>query len=371
MSIQGLSYALGRCVSAVDFCWGVRKPHICGFSKVYLSWEFSASPKGNAQLAWPRLASYCDGDQIKFVPNTLISRALTLKCSEGLRSEQRNSSGWDVKWSMHKKGRASGTQYTLTSHFLSGIDFPREEDSKTALQTMDRKSEEDGFGDQSTEVAMLRDLEAALGSPFESGPQAPAPKPLIIVISGPSGVGKDAVIKRLQEVRKGIHFVVTATTRAKRPGEVDGKDYYFIHKEEFSSMIEKNELLEYALVYGDYKGIPKQQVRDFMSKGFDIILRVDVQGAATLRSILGNSALFVFLVAESEIALVRRLMERKTETMEKLLVRISTAREEVKRMSEFDYVVVNAEGNLEESVKLLNSIIDAEKARVQQRTVKI
>ncbi|KAJ4972095.1 hypothetical protein NE237_005194 [Protea cynaroides] len=112
-------------------------------------------------------------------------------------------------------------------------------------------------------------------------------------------------------------------------------------------MIERNELLEYALVYGDYKGIPKQQIRDFMAKGFDIVLRVDIQGAATLRSILGKSAVFIFLVAESESALVKRLIDRKTETTETLLVRIATAREEVKHLKEFDYVVVNAEGKLD------------------------
>ncbi|PKA65629.1 guanylate kinase [Apostasia shenzhenica] len=218
---------------------------------------------------------------------------------------------------------------------------------------------------------MLRGLEATLGSPFSSDPYTSPAKPLIIVISGPSGVGKDAVIKRLQEVREGIHFVVTATSRAKRPGEIDGKDYYFVSKEEFLSMIERDELLEYALVYGEYKGIPKQQIRDFMAKGHDIVLRVDVQGAATLRSILGNSAVFIFLVAESEQALAERLVSRKTETNDMMLVRIATARVEVKCVKDFDYVVVNAEGRLDASVKLVESIIDAEKARVCQRSVSL
>lgn len=218
---------------------------------------------------------------------------------------------------------------------------------------------------------LYRALEAAVGSPFSSEPLAPEPNPLIIVVSGPSGVGKDAVIKRLMEVRENIHFVVTATTRGKRPGEVDGKDYFFTSKEEFLSMIERHELLEYAMVYGDYKGIPKQQIRDHMAKGLDIVLRVDIQGAATLRRLLRNSAVFVFLVAESEDALVKRLIDRKTETKETLLVRIATAREEVRHMGEFDYVVVNREGELENSVKLVESIIDAEKAKVRQRMVTI
>jgi guanylate kinase len=152
-----------------------------------------------------------------------------------------------------------------------------------------------------------------------------------------------------------------------REGEVDGKDYYFVSKEEFLSMVERNELLEYALVYGDYKGIPKKQIREFMEKGHDIVLRVDVQGAETLRKILGNSAVFIYLVAESELELVKRLIDRKTETSEALLVRIATAREEVKHVRDFDYVVVNGEGKLDSAVKLVESIIDAEKAKVRQR----
>nr|GME16595.1 guanylate kinase 2, chloroplastic/mitochondrial [Ipomoea batatas]GME17699.1 guanylate kinase 2, chloroplastic/mitochondrial [Ipomoea batatas] len=225
--------------------------------------------------------------------------------------------------------------------------------------------------DTANKAEVIRALEAALGSPFSSDPLAPNPNPLIVVISGPSGVGKDAVIKRLREVKENIHFVVTATSREKRAGEEDGKDYYFVSKEEFVSMIERNELLEYALVYGDYKGIPKQQIRDYMAKGCDIVLRVDIQGAATLRKILGNAAVFVFLVAESEEALVKRLIDRKTETRETLLVRIATAREEVRHMKSFDYVVVNREGELESSVKLVEAIIDAEKARVAQRNATI
>lgn len=218
---------------------------------------------------------------------------------------------------------------------------------------------------------LLRALETSLGSSFSSAPLVPQPHPLIVVISGPSGVGKDAVIKRLREVRENIHFVVTATTRPMRPGEVDGKDYFFVTKEEFLTMVEKGELLEHALVYGDYKGIPKQQIREFMAKGCDIVLRVDIQGAATLRRILGNSAVFVFVVAESEYAMVNRLIERKTETSEMLLVRIATAREEVKHANYFDYVVVNAEGQLESAVKLVESVIDAEKAKVTPRNVRI
>lgn len=218
---------------------------------------------------------------------------------------------------------------------------------------------------------LLRSLEASLGHAFDSNPVCPPPNPLIIVISGPRGVGKDALIKKLRESRDSLHFVVTATSRPMRPGEENGKDYYFVSKEEFLTMIDKNELLEYALVYGDYKGIPKKQIREYMAKGYDIILRVDIQGAQTLRRVLGDSAVFVFLMADSETALVERLVERKTESREELLVRIATAREEIKHVKNFDYVVVNAEGKLDVAVKLVESIIDAEKAKVQLRSAVI
>ncbi|XP_021905015.1 guanylate kinase 3, chloroplastic [Carica papaya] len=220
-------------------------------------------------------------------------------------------------------------------------------------------------------LELLRALESQLGSCFRADPVCPSPNPLIIVISGPSGVGKDAVIRKLREMRQGLHFVVTATSRPMRPGEVDGKDYFFVSKEEFLSMIEKDELLEYALVYGDYKGVPKKQIRDYMAKGYDIVLRVDIQGAKTLKRILGNSAVFVFLVAESELAMVERLIDRRTESKEELLVRIATAREEVKHVTSFDYVVVNAQGRLDDAVKLVESIINAEKAKVRQRNAVI
>ncbi|KAE8728397.1 Guanylate kinase 3 [Hibiscus syriacus] len=222
--------------------------------------------------------------------------------------------------------------------------------------------------EKASKPELLRALESSLGTSFSSDSILPTPNPLILVISGPSGVGKDAVIKRLREVRENLHFVVTSTSRTMRPGEVDGKDYIFVSKEEFLSMVKKDELLEYAMVYGDYKGIPKKQIREFMGKGCDIVLRVDIQGAETLRRILGDSGVFIFLVAESELALVERLIERKTESKEELLVRIATAREEVKLVNRFDYVVINAQGKLEVAVDLVGSIIDAEKAKVRQRT---
>src|SRR3989304_1595701 len=109
------------------------------------------------------------------------------------------------------------------------------------------------------------------------------PQPLLIVISGPSGAGKDTVMQRMQERGMPFHFVVTATTRPQRANEVHGRDYWFISMEEFARMINEDELIEHAIVYGDYKGIPKQQVREALASGMDVIMRLDVQGAETVR----------------------------------------------------------------------------------------
>ncbi|KAG6526638.1 guanylate kinase 2, chloroplastic/mitochondrial-like isoform X1 [Zingiber officinale] len=291
------------------------------------------------------LFSSLSRSQLRFSPSLFLPRSIAGPTSPWFLPSCRHT----VRFGSVLRASSSAT----------GGDSPRPPDVPIVPPTASKQAE------------MINGIEAALGSTFSSDPLSPPSSPLILVISGPSGVGKDAVIKRLQEVREGIHFVVTATSRAQRPGEVDGKDYFFVTKEKFLSMVQRNELLEYALVYGDYKGIPKQQIREYMAKGFDIVLRVDIQGAATLRSILGKSAVFIFLVAESEAALVNRLVARDTESPEMLFVRIATAREEVKHMKKFDYVVVNAEGKLDGAVELVESIIDAEKARVSQRKVEI
>jgi guanylate kinase len=197
-----------------------------------------------------------------------------------------------------------------------------------------------------------------------------APRPVLAVLSGPSGVGKDATLQAMQERRDNLYFVVTATTRPRRPNEVDGVDYHFVSMGEFAEMIEAEELLEYAIVYGDYKGIPKKHVRAALASGKDVIMRIDVQGAATIRRLIPN-AVTIFLTAESEEELVRRLLERKTEADEKLKMRIATARQELKRIVDFDYVVVNRGNQLEETVEQVLSIIAAEKSRVAWTPVEL
>ena len=196
------------------------------------------------------------------------------------------------------------------------------------------------------------------------------PQPLLIVISGPSGVGKDSVLKAMKERELPFHFVVTATTRPRRAEEVHGVDYFFVSKEEFAHMIEQDELIEYAIVYGDYKGIPKQQVREALASGKDVVMRLDVQGTATVRK-LAPEAVLIFLTTQTEEELVERLKGRKTDNAEDLSIRIATARQELKRSGEFDYVIVNADNHLRQTVDTVTAIIDAEHHRVQPRKVSL
>lgn len=194
------------------------------------------------------------------------------------------------------------------------------------------------------------------------------PRPLLVVISGPSGVGKDATIQLMKEKTYPFHFVVTATTRPRRPSEVEGVDYHFVSVGEFAEMIEQGELLEYAVVYGDYKGIPKKHVRAALASGRDVIMRIDVQGAETIRRLVPN-AVTIFITAESESELIRRLQDRKTEGTDQLKMRIVTARNELLRATEFDYMIVNRSQQLQETVDQVVAIITAEKCRTDWKPV--
>jgi guanylate kinase len=195
-------------------------------------------------------------------------------------------------------------------------------------------------------------------------------EPLLIVISGPSGVGKDTVLQRMKERNTPFHFVVTATTRPARPNEIHGRDYFFVSNDEFAEMIEQGELLEYAIVYNDYKGIPKKLVREALRTGSDVILRVDVQGAQTIRDLVPD-ALLIFLTTATEAQLEERLRVRKTETPEGLRLRIATARREMKRIDDFDYVVFNPEYQVDQTVDTILAIIQAEHSRVRPRRVRL
>ncbi|MBS3751618.1 MAG: guanylate kinase [Anaerolineales bacterium] len=196
------------------------------------------------------------------------------------------------------------------------------------------------------------------------------PDPLLIVISGPSGVGKDSVIAELKERDLPLHFVITATSRPPRPDEEHGVDYFFVSEVEFEEMIERGDLLEYAVVYDQYKGIPKAQVRKGLESGKHVVMRVDVQGAETVRNLVPD-ALLIFLTAQNEEELVSRLKNRETEDDESLKIRLQTVRQELKQMEWFDYVVINREGELDETVDVIEAIIEAEQHRVDPRSVEL
>lgn len=196
------------------------------------------------------------------------------------------------------------------------------------------------------------------------------PQPLLVVISGPSGVGKDAVLKQMQARGLSFHFVVTMTSRAPRPGEVNGEDYWFTSRENFEQLIRDDEFIEYALVYEDYKGVPKPQIREALASGMDVLLRVDVQGAETMRK-LCPEAVLIFLLPDNEEEWLSRLCNRKTETPESLSLRIKTVRQELKELNKFDYVVVNAHDRLDDAVDTIQDIINAEHHRTHPRKISL
>ena len=191
---------------------------------------------------------------------------------------------------------------------------------------------------------------------------------LLVIISGPSGVGKDTLVQRMKELGCPFSFVVTATDRPPRPGEVHGQDYYFYSTAEFERMIAEGEMLEHAEVYGQHKGIPRAHVRQALESGQDVMMRLDVQGARTVKSLL-PMAVTVFLLPESEEELLVRLRERRTESEEALQRRLATAREELARIPEFDYVVVNRRSSLDKAVQDVMSILRAEHCRAEPRRI--
>ncbi|MSQ41174.1 MAG: guanylate kinase [Dehalococcoidia bacterium] len=196
------------------------------------------------------------------------------------------------------------------------------------------------------------------------------PPPLLMVISGPSGVGKDAVLSRMRELGRPYFFTVTATTRPKRPTERDGVDYVFLTMERFQALRESGGFLEWAQVYGNWYGVPKAQVAEAMAQGRDVIVKIDVQGVATIRD-LAPEGVYIFLAPPSLEELAKRLRERGSEAPLDLGVRLRTAREEMQQLSLFTYVVVNETGRLEEAVALIEAIMTAEKRRVGRKPVRL
>jgi len=204
---------------------------------------------------------------------------------------------------------------------------------------------------------------------YENQAQFNLPRsPLLIVLSGPSGAGKDAILSRMRELGYPLRYITTVTTRLRRANERANIDYHFVSIERFQEMISGNELLEWANVYGNWYGVPKQPVKQALDKGQDAIVKVDIQGAATIKKILPQ-AVFIFVTSPSVEEAISRLKQRHTESAFDLALRIKTAEEEFKQLPLFDYVIVNRQDKLDLAVSDIKAIITAEKCRVTPREI--
>lgn len=193
-----------------------------------------------------------------------------------------------------------------------------------------------------------------------------AAHPRVIVISGPSGVGKDTVIEHMRLAHPDYAFAVTATTRPRRPGEIDGVHYIFMETAEFVDARERGEFMEAAEVYGNLYGVPRERVRRSLQAGKNVVVKVDVQGAASIRT-LAPDGIFIFLAPPSMAELTARLRNRKTDDPEVLMRRLATASRELRRACEFDYVVFNERDRLDDTLATIDAIITAENSRIARR----
>jgi guanylate kinase len=200
----------------------------------------------------------------------------------------------------------------------------------------------------------------------------PAPGAILVIISGPSGVGKDTIIDalRLLPGARDFHYVVTATTRNRRPGEVDGVDYHFLEPERFARLRAEGEFLEANQVHGNWYGTPRTQLRDSLAAGRDVILKIDVQGAQVVKEKIPE-ALLIFLVPPSLEDLFSRLRSRATETADQLEVRQRNAAIELARQEDYDYVVVNETGQVERTAERILGIISEEHRLHPDRVVTV
>ncbi|MQG26193.1 MAG: guanylate kinase [SAR202 cluster bacterium] len=195
-------------------------------------------------------------------------------------------------------------------------------------------------------------------------------QPLVVILTGPSGVGKDAALNELKKMDRPWHYVVTATTRPIRHNEIDGVDYIFMEESEFKLSLDQNEFLESANVYERWYGVPKSQVSEPLQNGLDVILKVDIQGAATIKSLIPQ-AISIFMIPGTLNDLENRLRTRMTESEEQLKLRLEVAKTELTKLNNFEYYIINEEDNLESTVRQIDTIITAEKQRLNRPHIDI
>jgi guanylate kinase len=206
----------------------------------------------------------------------------------------------------------------------------------------------------------------------EASTASAVPGAQLVVISGPSGVGKDTIIDALKRRphERDYHYVVTCTTRARRPGESDGKSYHFLDPRRFRAMREAGEFLEANEVHGRWYGTPRKQVRLALASGRDVILKIDVQGAQVIKETVPE-ALLIFLVPPSLEDLFHRLRSRATESVDELELRQRNAAIELARQDDYDYVVRNETGQVERTAERIDEIIAEEHRRHPKRVVRL
>ena len=185
----------------------------------------------------------------------------------------------------------------------------------------------------------------------------------LIVVSGPSGAGKDTIVSKVLDNSDNIWLSVSATSRKPRKGEVDGVNYFFLEKEEFEEKIKDNYFLEYAEYAENYYGTPKEEIIKRIEKGIDVILVIEIEGAKKIKELVPH-ALFIFIMPPSEKVLLKRLKNRQTEDTDKIIERFNIAYKEINEVTKYNYVVVN--DKLDEAVDKVESIIKAEKCRVDR-----
>jgi guanylate kinase len=193
---------------------------------------------------------------------------------------------------------------------------------------------------------------------------------LLIVLSGPSGVGKDTILDIIKARKCPFRYIVTATTRQKRANEKQGIDYHFLSHEQFLHMKDNGKLLEWAEVYGNYYGVPREEVIEALSSGEDVILKTDVQGASSIKKVIPQ-ALLIFLMPPSIKTLEERLKQRDSDPETNLVLRLEKARAEIDKLYLFDYVITSYEDRLDDIISQLRAIISAEKCRVKPRKISL